>query len=339
MVKKVLLSTLAFLVLLFIIYWDLVSYGLQQAKGQLTIISNTQDVSDVLASDNVPDSIKHQIRNIEEARLFAFDSLGLKQSDNYTTFYAQKGQVSLWNLSASEPFALEPKLWSFPILGSFPYKGFFDLEKAKTEAKELKDEGYDVRIRPVGGWSTLGWTKDPILSNMLRRTEGSLVELIIHELTHSTLFVKDDIEFNENLASFIGEKGAVAFLNNKYGKGSSAYYDYIISEEDSETFRDHMLLAAGKLDSLYQSMIEISSDSIKSKKKEQMINEIIISIDTLHFHNERYYQIFQNTLPNNAYFMSYLRYYSSNDSLESLLSNSYDNDLRSFIEGMVEYHK
>ena len=339
MVKKVLLSTLAFLVLLFVIYWDLVSYGLQQAKGQLTIISNTQDVSDVLASDNVPDSIKHQIRNIEEARLFAFDSLGLKQSDNYTTFYAQKGQVSLWNLSASEPFALEPKLWSFPILGSFPYKGFFDLEKAKTEAKELKDEGYDVRIRPVGGWSTLGWTKDPILSNMLRRTEGSLVELIIHELTHSTLFVKDDIEFNENLASFIGEKGAVAFLNNKYGKGSSAYYDYIISEEDSETFRDHMLLAAGKLDSLYQSMIEISSDSIKSKKKEQMINEIIISIDTLHFHNERYYQIFQNTLPNNAYFMSYLRYYSSNDSLESLLSNSYDNDLRSFIEGMVEYHK
>ena len=339
MVKKVLLSTLAFLVLLFVIYWDLVSYGLQQAKGQLTIISNTQDVSDVLASDNVPDSIKHQIRNIEEARLFAFDSLGLKQSDNYTTFYDQKGQVSLWNLSASEPFALEPKLWSFPILGSFPYKGFFDLEKAKTEAKELKDEGYDVRIRPVGGWSTLGWTKDPILSNMLRRTEGSLVELIIHELTHSTLFVKDDIEFNENLASFIGEKGAVAFLNNKYGKGSSAYYDYIISEEDSETFRDHMLLAAGKLDSLYQSMIEISSDSIKSKKKEQMINEIIISIDTLHFHNERYYQIFQNTLPNNAYFMSYLRYYSSNDSLESLLSNSYDNDLRSFIEGMVEYHK
>ena len=305
----------------------------------MTIISNTQDVSDVLASDNVPDSIKHQIRNIEEARLFAFDSLGLKQSDNYTTFYDQKGQVSLWNLSASEPFALEPKLWSFPILGSFPYKGFFDLEKAKTEAKELKDEGYDVRIRPVGGWSTLGWTKDPILSNMLRRTEGSLVELIIHELTHSTLFVKDDIEFNENLASFIGEKGAVAFLNNKYGKGSSAYYDYIISEEDSETFRDHMLLAAGKLDSLYQSMIEISSDSIKSKKKEQMINEIIISIDTLHFHNERYYQIFQNTLPNNAYFMSYLRYYSSNDSLESLLSNSYDNDLRSFIEGMVEYHK
>src|SRR5690606_16736486 len=133
---------------------------------------------------------------------YAISEIGLEESKNYTSYYDQKGQVILWNLSACESYEFTPKLWSFPFLGSFPYKGYFDLDKAMEEYQLLKELGYDARIRPVNGWSTLGWTKDPILSNMTERSTGAIVELIIHELTHSTLFVKDNIEFNENLASF-----------------------------------------------------------------------------------------------------------------------------------------
>ncbi|WP_420316610.1 aminopeptidase [Ekhidna sp.] len=337
MIKKASWRILILIILLSIVYWEHLIYGIRQAKGQLSITFNTLPVEEVLSNPSVTDSIKYKIQIVQEARLFSFDRLGLKQSENYTTFYDQKGEVSLWNLSACKPFAFEPKMWSFPVLGSFPYKGYFELEHAKKEMDELKKDGYDVRIRPVGGWSTLGWTSDPILSNMLDRSEGPLAELIIHELTHSTLFIKDNIEFNENLASFIGELGAIQYLNEKYGDKSAAYYDYIISEEDSRTFRNQMLLATNKLDSLYQ-IISDDPDSIKAHQKHLMIDEIMSSIDTLHFHDPRYYQIFNSSRPNNAYFMSYLRYYSSKDSLQDLLSSMYKDDLKLFIEGMKSFH-
>lgn len=337
MIKKAvwIILTVIFLIVLF--NWSTVVYGFRQAKGQLSITFNTRSVEEVLQDSLIADSLKHKIQIVQEARKFAFEKLGLTQSNNYTTFYDQKGEVALWNLSASKEFALEPKLWSFPLLGSFPYKGFFDLESAKEEMNELKEDGYDARIRPVGGWSTLGWTTDPILSNMLERKEGALAELIIHELTHSTLFVKDNIEFNENLASFIGEKGAIMFLNNKHGEHSYPYYDYILAEEDSRTFRNQMLIATQKLDSLYQTMTDLS-DSIKAIQKHLMIDRITSSIDTLHFHDPRYSDIFQSARPNNAYFMSYLRYYSAKDSLENILEKDYQNDLKSFITGMKAYH-
>ncbi|SNS98995.1 Predicted aminopeptidase [Ekhidna lutea] len=338
MIKKVSGGILMLMIVLLIIYWELIAYGFKQAKGQLRITLNTVPIEQVLADSMAADSIKIKIQIVNDVRTFAFGELGLKKSANYTTYYNQKGEVLLWNLSASKAYALEPKMWSFPLLGSFPYKGFFDLENAKSEMNELKTKGYDTRIRPVGGWSTLGWTKDPILSNMLERPEGSLVELIIHELTHSTLFVKDNVEFNENLASFIGEKGAIQFLNKKYGKNSESYFEYVMAEDDSRTFRNQMLDAAQILDSLYQTL-ENESDSVKAIQKHILIDLIVNSIDTLHFHNPRYYKAFDEARPNNAYFMSFLRYYSAKDSLEEMLINNYENDLKRFIKGMKAYHE
>ncbi len=337
MIKKIIWTILAAIALLIIFNWRTVSYGVQQAKGQLSITFNTKPIESILKDSLVADSVKQKIQIVQEAREFSFEKLELKRSENYTTFYDQKGEVALWNLSASEEFALEPKLWSFPFLGSFPYKGFFDLESAKKEMEQLVESGYDARIRSVGGWSTLGWTTDPILSNMLERKEGALAELIIHELTHSTLFVKDNIEFNENLATFIGEQGAIKYLNEKYGKNSYPYFEYVLAEEDSRTFRNQMLLAAQKLDELYSDISDLP-DSLKAVKKHIMIDEIVNSIDTLHFHNPRYFQIFKSSRPNNAYFMSYLRYYSSKDSLENILINKYQGDLKNFIRGMKAYH-
>ena len=118
----------------------------------------------------------------------------------------------MWVVMACEPFALKPKEWKFPIIGSVPYKGFFKKERAEALKAELEKEGWDVMVRNPGGWSTLGWFTDPILSKMLMRSEGDLANLIIHEMSHATIFVKDSVEFNENLATFIGDRGAELFL-------------------------------------------------------------------------------------------------------------------------------
>ena len=339
MIKKIILSLLFVFLVIAVFNRDLIIYGLGQARGQIRIIRNSQPIEKILADGSFSDSLKQKIRMINEIRKFAIDSIGLKNSKNYMSFYDQKGITALWNLSACDPYSFTPKTWSFPFLGSFPYKGFFNLEKAKKEMNDLKKENYDTRIRAVGGWSTLGWFADPILSNMLERSEGSLADLITHELTHSTLFIKDNIEFNENLASFIGERGALKFLESKYGKRSYELENYIMQDEDGVRYTQHMLYCTSVLDSLYNSFEETTEDSTKARKKYMLVDEITSSLDTIHFHNDRYYKIFRNGRPNNAYFMSFLRYHSSKDSLALILKDEYGNDLKSLIQGMKSFHQ
>jgi predicted aminopeptidase len=339
MKRKIIFGIVLIILIISSLFFDLIIYGFNQAKGQLRVVWNARPIEEVMTDLNFPDSLKQKIRLIQEVRRYAIDSIGLVDSDNYTTFYDQEGKTLLWNLSAAEPFALEPKLWSFPILGSFPYKGFFNFEKAKEELSDLEEKGYDARIRPVGGWSTLGWFKDPILSIMLERSEGGLAELIIHELTHSTLFVKDNIEFNENLASFIGERGAVLFLSSKYGVSSDELLEYNNSEEDSRTFIRQMLLASSKLETLYSTFDELATDSIQIWKKHLLIDKITSSLDTIPFYNKSYNDIFKNGRPNNAYFMSYIRYHSSEDSLNHIFQNQFESNLSRFIRGMKDYHE
>lgn len=159
-----------------------------QAKGQWDVISDAKPIDDYLHNPEYPDSLKTQILLIQHIREFAFDTLGLDRTDAYTTLYDQKGKPLLWIITACPAYKLEPYRWEFPIAGKFPYKGFFNLDLAKKEAKVLKEQGYDVRVGNINAWSTLGVLDDPILSNMLARKEGELAELIIHELTHGTLY-------------------------------------------------------------------------------------------------------------------------------------------------------
>ncbi|MGB3468900.1 MAG: aminopeptidase, partial [Cyclobacteriaceae bacterium] len=247
--KFIAIGILAILLLFAAIYRDMISYGMMQARGQYSVLANARPVEDYLNDKTFPDSLKRKIRLIQEVRKFAIDSLGLKNSDNYTTLFDQSGKNILWNLSASEKYEMKPQEWGFPLLGKFSYKGFFDLDRAKEERTVLMKKGLDTRIRSVGGWSTLGWFKDPILSNMLYRKEGQLAELIIHELTHATLYIKDSVAFNENLATFIGEKGAIKFLKFKFGEDSPEIDEYLRSFDDSKNFGDHMLRGYHQLDS------------------------------------------------------------------------------------------
>ena len=208
----ILILILSLVFLLLLINYNLVFYAYIQAKGQLEIISGSIDVAEVMHDKEFPDSLKAKITLIEEVKQFAVNELGLKGIKNYTSFYDQKGQELMWVVTACPPFKLEAFEWKFPVIGTFSYKGYFMKNMAEEEAKRLKKEGLDVSIRTASGWSTLGILKDPILSNMLLRSDGSLADLIIHELTHGTIFVKDSLAFNENLASFIGKTGASIYF-------------------------------------------------------------------------------------------------------------------------------
>lgn len=323
--KRILLGVLLIIIAILSWHWKWVSYGLKQGKGQLDIIWNAKPVEVFLTDPNYPDSLKSKLALTQLVRQFAFDSLGLNPTGNYTKMYDQQGKVLLWNLSASEPYALKPYLWEYPFLGEMPYKGFFEIENARKESAILEEAGYDVSIRSVGGWSTLGILEDPILSNMLDRSDGALAELLIHELTHSTLFVKNEVEFNENLASFIGVKGAELFLRQEFGDSSEQYFSYIQENADSRLLTKIVLDGANKLDSLYGSFEDSLSKAEKDTLKWEMIKSIREDFHEAPFYKKRYNKFFDETLPNNAYFMAMRRYHNEEDSLSMIYAENHEN--------------
>ena len=330
--KRILLLLLALIFVVITFNYKLVGYGIGQAKGQFKVMWNARPIAEVLVDPEFPDSLKSALTMVSEIKQFAFDSLGLKASDNYTTVYDQQGKEILWVVTVCDPYKLEPLMWSFPIIGSFTYKGFFDYQKAVNLAKSMKDKGYDVEMRSVSGWSTLGWFKDPILSNMLAGGPGDLSNTIIHELTHGTIFIPDSMTFNENLATFIGNKGALEFLKSKYGADSEKYINYITLKKDVQIFTRYIVLAAKQLDSLYQDITE-ENDSIKNIYKSEFIDMIMANVDTLTFIDTLHYQeYFDNYRPSNAYFIAFLNYRERQHEFDSLLNNSYDNQLSQFID-------
>lgn len=316
----------------------LVNYGLRMAKGQLTIVWNARPIKEVLLDNSVPDSVKVKLKLIEEIRQFAFDEIGLKRNDNYTTFYDQHGQRLIYVVTACKPFALEPHLWHFPVLGNVPYKGFFNVDKAKEEAKKQKAQGFDTDIGGASGWSTLGFFKDPVLSQMLNYKEGDLAELIIHELTHGTIFVKDNVEFNENLASFIGYKGALLFLEKKFGKDSKQYNDYINGRKDDETLENFMLTCAHSLDSLYKNYPKDCDNITKLKLKREKFKTFVNNAKSLPLAADSLFPTrFGKRIEKsgNAFFMQYVRYGSKQHDFESDFKK-YNGDLRKYVAAMKE---
>jgi predicted aminopeptidase len=335
MLKKIFLTILVVLIALTIWQWSLINYGARMGYGQLKIIWNAQPVEIFLNDPTFPDSLKAKLRLITEIRKYAIDSLGLKDTENYKTMYDQHGEELMWVVQACEPFKLEPKLWHFPVIGDLPYKGFFEKEKALTERKKLMNENYDVSVRNPGGWSTLGWFTDPILSDMLTRGEGDLAGLIIHEMVHSTLFIKDTADFNENLASFIGDTASYYFIANKYGKTSKQYIRYLHEDQDYRTYSRHILRGTKSLDSLYHSFGSVEAFDSKKAKKKQLIQKIVNGIDTLSLFEKRKTS---NWLPNNTYFMSFHLYQSKQKYFGLELDKKFKGNLKAYILYLSKLH-
>lgn len=335
--KRILLALLVVLIALIIFYWELVGYGLRQAQGQLHIIWNARPVKELMEDPSFPDSLKLKLKLIDEVREYAIDSLGLKDTDNYKTVFDQKGEEIMWVVTACEPYRLKAKEWKFPILGSVPYKGFFEKDRAFALREELKQEGWDTSIRNPGGWSTLGWFTDPILSKMLERSEGDLANLIIHEMVHATIFVKDSIDFNENLATFIGDRGAERFLQHKFGRTSKEYQTYVQEDQDYVRYINHMKRGAQKLDSLYNTMSVVDSVDQKKKLKNAMIQKIVSTMDTLSLVlNAQPSARFKDRLPNNTYFMNVIRYQSKQDIFWEEYMNTFQLDLKKYVRYLSE---
>lgn len=195
---------------------DGIRYVTHLLEGQSSIQVSTEPIDAVLASGRLSEDDESKLRLIVAAREFARDVIGLNAGNSYTQFYDTHGQPLIFNLSASRRDRLQPYLWVFPIVGSFPYLGFFDEDYLHEVEQDLIQDGYDTFIYESDAYSTLGILADPVRSPMLRRNIVSLADTIIHELTHNTVFRPNDTTFNETLATFVGQQGAIEFFTTRY---------------------------------------------------------------------------------------------------------------------------
>ncbi|NUM88087.1 MAG: aminopeptidase [Bdellovibrionales bacterium] len=197
-----------------------VGYLAEQGVEQWRLFNRARPADEVLLSPLTPPRVKEAIRSVREAKRFAVEELGLRATSSYETWVDLGREFVVWTVAGSDSLLLEERTWRFPIVGRVPYLGFFRREKAETEATRLREEeGLDSFVRGVPAFSSLGWFPDPIYSSFLRGSERDLVELVIHESLHSTVWVGDSVDFNEKLAHFVGKEGSIRFVASRRGGG------------------------------------------------------------------------------------------------------------------------
>ena len=197
-----------------------VDYLAHVAFGQLGVLASMVPVDQALQDERLTEDERAKLQLTQLVRQYGIDTVGLVAGDSYTVFEMNGDEPAAYVLSASQKESLTPYYWSYPFLGLMESKGFFDEAFARREAEQLLAMDLDVFLGRAGGFSTLGFFPDPVRQSNLQSDEIELAELILHEMTHSTVFKADDLDFDESLATFVGRTAAQAWFDETYGAHS-----------------------------------------------------------------------------------------------------------------------
>lgn len=188
---------------------------LRAAWEEARILAMRRPIERLVNDSGQAPLVRAKLALVLEARRYAVEELQLEAGRSFL-YYSDVGRDTLvLVLSAAYRDRLEPYRWWFPVVGWVPYRGYFDLAAARRGEARLRSRGLDTYVRPASAFSTLGWFDDPLLSTTLREDSVGLANTVIHELVHNTLFVRDAVEFNETLASFVGALGTVRFFEDR----------------------------------------------------------------------------------------------------------------------------
>ncbi len=211
-------------------------YISRAAFEEARILSNRRSITQLVADSATDAPTRDKLALVVAARAYAVDSLGLKAGKSFTKYSKLRSDTLVLVLSAAYRDRLERKTWWFPVVGRFPYKGFFDFDDAKKTAAKLRADGFDVTLGASSAFSTLGWFNDPLVSSTVAQDSITLANTIIHELLHNSFFAKGRVPFNESFASFVGGRGAEHFFR--------AQGDTASTRRAADDWHDDLLLGA-----------------------------------------------------------------------------------------------
>ena len=188
------------------------SYLFHVAKGQMELLNGSVPINEALNTEPFTPAQRNRLMLVAQIKAFGETELGLRKTDNYETVYPHADREPIYLVAASKKDSFSLKTWWFPIVGELPYLGFFDLKEAREEQTRLLGENLDVYLGRAGAYSTLGWFRDPVTMNLIDGTTPQLANVLLHEMTHATLYVKGQGAFNEGLGRAGGKGGRRSIL-------------------------------------------------------------------------------------------------------------------------------
>ncbi len=255
------------------------SYYWQAVDGEIEILHKSRPIGIVLADPAVPEQTKARLRLATRVQDFTVASLALPADGSYRT-YADLGRDYVsWLVVAAPALEMKETTWCYPIVGCLGYRGYFSRSDADAFADRMRAGGYDVLVRPVRAYSTLGWLDDPLLNTFVQQDELDLMATLIHEQAHRRVWVKGDTEFNESFAVFVEQEGLRRYLEHGAGETGAGnqvaaaallnrYRSYLA---DRERFQDIARSGRERLAGLYASPLTAED---KRARKAALLDEI-----------------------------------------------------------------
>ncbi|WP_407570496.1 aminopeptidase [Deinococcus altitudinis] len=196
-----------------------IGYLAQAAVGQSQLLLGARPLADVIADPATGAETRRQLRLAQDVRRYASERLGLPDNQTFASYTELGRPYLVWNVFTAPPLSGELRTFCFPIAGCVPYRGYFSLAAAESEAARLRAKGDDVSVGGVSAYSTLGRLPDPIPSSLLRAggasNDGGIIRTIIHELAHQVVYVPGDTSFNESFAVSVETAGARLYAQER----------------------------------------------------------------------------------------------------------------------------
>lgn len=332
MTKKGMIGVL-FTLILFCSGCD-VAYLFHAAAGQFRLLNDSIPIQEALNERSLPPDEQERLRLVAHIKAFGEKDLGLRETDNYKTVYLSSSQRPIYTVSASPKDRLCHKTWWFPFIGDIPYLGFFDLERAKEERDRLVVQDLDVSIGVADAYSTLGWFKDPVTLNLIQGSTPDLAEIILHEMTHTTLYLKGQSAFNEGLAVLVGKVGAFLFFGQAFGPLHPFTLKAKASIDDERLFSRFLASLMDELELLYGSSLTCEE---KLARREGVFTKFLERFKNIkkEFKTARFARFDQRPL-NNATILAVGLYHRHFELFEALLEAKGGSirEVLSFFEGL-----
>jgi predicted aminopeptidase len=282
------------------------AYVTQAAVGQNDLSVRARDIDTLVRDQRVDARMRRLLSDVADMKRFG-ESYGLTATTNYTKYVKVNGPAVVWVVSASDPLRFHSKSWSFPLVGSFTYLGWFHKPDAEAFAAELGKERLDVDVRGSAAYSTQGYFEDPVVSSMIypgKEALGELANVILHESAHATFFVRNQSTLNESVANFVGNTLGERYLEERLGRDAPETVAYVKTRASYDTRRQALRDAFVLLDALYASD---KPDAQKLAEKAQILTGLR---ERLHYPRAI----------NNATLIQYRTYNSGQGELAELLS-------------------
>jgi predicted aminopeptidase len=229
-------------------------YYWQSVTGHLKIVAAAQPVDDLVEQPETSARLRERLLLSKRIREYASRELKLPDNRSYTRYANLNRSAAVWNVTAAPAYSLELKTWCFPVAGCVGYRGYYDERKARGEAAELAQQGYEVNVYPVTAYSTLGlmdWAGgDPLLNTFVNYPEGELARLIFHELSHQVVYAKNDTTFNESFATAVERLGGARWLQTH--ASDKARQEYAAFDGRRRMFRALSRTVRQQLKDLYE---------------------------------------------------------------------------------------